>query len=278
MNKKQKEKSNKQQKSAKNKKGKKNDAKNSEPDPKDQEPLQNEEEKVPKDLPPPSQPLPDPSARKRSADDGTYDILPLIRIDEYDEDLHLAQMDLIHIRHSSEPPPQTDSHPHHQSHLLRSVGFGRSADSIPFIDDSPRKLPTAAVNFHEERFITIQPQNVGSPALTKSLPSFKPVLPAPRQIMPPVIIVPEDRPEVSREVTKFYQKIPQEIFIKGEEVEHHFRTVPQQQMDAKLCQVCHEFMHHEGAVVRCLTCGLVCHEECAANKVSFFSTNIKNRN
>lgn len=205
--------------------------------------------------------------RKRSADDGTYDVLPLIRIDEYDEDEHLAQMDLVRLRHSSEPPPKTDSHPP----LLRITGFGRSADSIPFIDESPRKI----CNYHEERFITIQPQNIGSvqtqqqQQLSSSLvllPSFKPPPTAPIAVSTadqlPVLVEPyKDSLEVTR-----LEAHP----LVGVEVEHHFRIVLR--VDAKLCQMCHEFLEQDttaATVVRCLTCGLVCHELCAANKVSF---------
>lgn len=284
LNKKQKEKSNKQQKSAKSTSKKKKDGKKSSSDTKDAPEIPEKEAEnttTPLENPTDERPLPLAlSVRKRSADDGTYDILPLIRIDEYDEDMHLAQMDLIHIRHSSEPPPRTDSHESH--HLLRSAtGFGRSADSIPFIDDSPRKLPNNAVNYHEERFITIQPQNVGTAALTKSLPTFKPAVPPPlpsRQtasLPAPEIVVHGGDDDDAMDGSEYdlhqqQPQLPQLGVADGAEVEHHFRTVPQQQVDAKLCQMCHEFMNADGGVVRCLTCGLVCHEVCATNKVSRF--------
>lgn len=159
-------------------------------------------------------------------EDGNYDELPLIRIEEFGEDL----VDNVP---NSVGDLKTIPHSH----------FTQSQESIPFIDESPnRKKPS---NYHDARFITINPQNIGSNQLENT-----------ERIH--LIDVPK-RERFDKSAQILYQsqmELP---------IAHHFQVVDR--LDVKLCQVCHEFMVPPSCV-RCLTCGFVCHENCVATKVS----------
>lgn len=216
-----------------------------------------------------------------SAGDGTYDVLPLIRVDDFDGNM---------------APMTSFGKPTAAVAILVDVnanlagGGDRNAsvdaggddggdddedDGIPFIDaESPRKQPPPQqhVNYHEQRFITIQPRNVGSLAMsagrqasarraaiasepattttTSSTPATtttaaaaageKMHLPAYGQhrFTYPTVPVPVPVHAIDERVWFVSARRPQ--------VEHHFQVFAAHERRrpsaAKLCQVCHEFL------------------------------------
>lgn len=160
---------------------------------------------------------------------GNYDELPLIRIEEFED--------------------ATDGS---QQISKKSEHFSKSSESIPFIDESPRHQPQS--NLFETRYITIEPQNIGSqssknPSNNNNISKIESIHTS---------VVPK-REQFDKSAQILYQS---QIQLP---VAHHFEMV--QRLDVKLCQVCHEFLL-EPKSVRCLTCGFVCHQSCVATKVS----------
>lgn len=103
-----------------------------------------------------------------------------------------------------------------------------SSGSIPFIDQSPRRHIAPPPT----EAVAIEPENRGDERPTSaSEPKHS----------PPVL----------------YQSLKQSV-------DHHFEAVDR--LEHKLCQVCHEFIVVAEAI-KCLTCGLVCHQSCAAQQV-----------
>lgn len=193
---------------------------------------------------------------------GNYDELPLIKIDTIGDEVN--------------------GHGNRMSPVV-SGNLAKSDDSIPFIDESPRKKAPATVDtimatpipsYHDTRFITIEPQNIGSAQHNYHYHhqrSHQNIFPANRTIIVGngvgvkkielihTAVVPK-REQFDKSVQILYQsqmELP---------VAHHFEMVDR--LNEKLCQVCHEFLL-VSASVRCLTCGFVCHENCVATKVSF---------
>lgn len=188
-----------------------------------------------------------------SSDDGNYDELPLIRIEEFGEDL--ADCDTTTVK-----PP------HHQH-----TNFSKSSsESIPFIDESPRRQVS---NYHDARFITITAQNVGATAISNQSEISRP------EDVVELVVVDVELSPPSTHIERIHQTaVPKrDRFDKSAQilyqsqlempVVHHFEVV--ERLDVKLCQVCHEFLVVPTSV-RCLTCGFVCHEDCVATKVSTF--------
>lgn len=160
---------------------------------------------------------------------GNYDELPLIRIEEFGD-----------ATDGSQPIPNKSEH------------FSKSSESIPFIDESPRHLPQS--NLFDTRYITIEPQNIGSQSSnnTSNNNNISKIESIHTSVVP-------KREQFDKSAQILYQS---QIQLP---VAHHFEMV--QRLDVKLCQVCHEFLL-EPKSVRCLTCGFVCHESCVATKVS----------
>lgn len=163
---------------------------------------------------------------------GNYDELPLIRIEEFGDNTDgIPQM------------PKKSEH------------FSKSSESIPFIDESPRHQPQS--NLFETRYITIEPQNIGSQS-SKNTSNNNNI----GKIESIHTSAVQKREQFDKSAQILYQS---QIQLP---VAHHFEMV--QRLDVKLCQVCHEFLL-EPKSVRCLTCGFVCHESCVATKVSGIS-------
>lgn len=186
-----------------------------------------------------------------SSDDGNYDELPLIRIEEFGEDLGDCDT--------------TTTKPQQHTHFSKS-----SSESIPFIDESPRRQVS---NYHDARFITISAQNVGAAATSNQSAILRP-----EDVVELVVVdVASSSSPPSTHVERIHQTaVPKrDRFDKSAQilyqsqlelpVVHHFEVV--ERLDVKLCQVCHEFLVVPTSV-RCLTCGFVCHEDCVATKVS----------
>lgn len=166
---------------------------------------------------------------KLNDNNGNYDELPLIRIEEFGD--------------------VTDGS---QTIAKKSEHFSKSSESIPFIDESPRHQQQP--NLFETRYITIEPQNIGSQS-SKNQSNNNNVV----KIESIHTSVVPKREQFDKSAQILYQS---QIQLP---VAHHFEMV--QRLDVKLCQVCHEFLL-EPKSVRCLTCGFVCHESCVATKVS----------
>lgn len=174
---------------------------------------------------------------KVNENNGNYDELPLIRIEEFGD-----------VTDGGAPIAKKSEH------------FSKSSESIPFIDESPRHQPQP--NLFETRYITIEPQNIGSQSSknTANNNNISKIESIHTSVVP-------KREQFDKSAQILYQS---QIQLP---VAHHFEMV--QRLDVKLCQVCHEFLL-EPKSVRCLTCGFVCHESCVATKVSklnvFFSS------
>ncbi len=164
---------------------------------------------------------------------GNYDELPLIRIEEFGDATDGSQQQI----------PNKSEH-----------SFSKSSESIPFIDESPRHQPQP--NLFETRYITIEPQNIGSQSSknTSNNNNISKIESIHTSVVP-------KREQFDKSAQILYQS---QIQLP---VAHHFEMV--QRLDVKLCQVCHEFLL-EPKSVRCLTCGFACHESCVATKVSEF--------
>ncbi|XP_037026532.1 uncharacterized protein LOC119067561 isoform X10 [Bradysia coprophila] len=161
---------------------------------------------------------------------GNYDELPLIRIEEFADNTD-----------DSQQLPKKSEH------------FSKSSESIPFIDESPRHQPQS--NLFETRYITIEPQNIGSQSSKN--PSNNNNIGKIESIHTSAV---QKREQFDKSAQILYQSQMQLP------VAHHFEMV--QRLDVKLCQVCHEFLL-EPKSVRCLTCGFVCHESCVATKKNY---------
>ena len=177
---------------------------------------------------------------------GNYDVLPLIRIEEFGNGNNENEIDC----------------PNQNHHLAFNA---KSSESIPFIDESPRRTGMTTINYHESRYITINAQNVGSTATSSGLyidsGNVMHEHHQQRQHLAAVQqnIIPK-REQFDKSAQILYQsqmELP---------IAHHFQVIVDHS-DVKLCQVCHEFLLLPNAV-KCLTCGFVCHENCVATKVS----------
>lgn len=185
---------------------------------------------------------------------GEYDALPLIRIEQSSDsvDGHSVQhgnddtMDTIIIDQNGNAIKQTTISEHDLS------------DSIPFIDDddspNPKRransVPIEHKNLHESRFITLQPQNIGTQSMIYARKIEKPF----------VIRFPSKRHQSDKSTHILYQSLKASI-------DHHFERA--ERLVNRLCQVCHEFLLVPDAV-KCLTCGLVCHHSCIMQQVIKF--------
>lgn len=101
----------------------------------------------------------------RSTGEGNYDILPLIRIEEPqtteaaivrrpDDTTETLRSRSGFSSFGKQPPPL-------HARIADAADDDDDDDGIPFIDaESPRRI----INYHEQRFITIEPCNVGSAA------------------------------------------------------------------------------------------------------------------
>lgn len=182
---------------------------------------------------------------------GNYDELPLIKVEADVVDGSNYHHDLNEILTNV----AENEGGHNLDNLkVESSGFSRSSsESIPFIDDSPRHCQYNLVNGFPDggRFIVLQPQNIGSQSIIyarkiekqAALSSVKPLL---------------KRDQFDKSAQILYQSLK-------ESIDHHFERV--EQLESKLCQVCHEFLIAPDTV-KCLTCGLVCHHSCTASQVS----------
>ncbi|XP_055303758.1 probable serine/threonine-protein kinase DDB_G0272282 isoform X2 [Sitodiplosis mosellana] len=135
-----------------------------------------------------------------------------------------------------------------------------SSDSIPFIDDSPNPRRAASIpiephrNLHDSRFITLQPRNIGAQSMIYARKLEKP--------LPIAFKIPTKRDQFDKSAQILYQSLK-------ESIDHHFDRVAH--VHNKLCQVCHEFLLVPDAV-KCLTCGLVCHQSCTLPQVRKIKT------
>lgn len=183
---------------------------------------------------------------------GTYDELPLLQIEHDLNAFNRNNIQPLDLRFLN-TPLSTDIENGNVDDATRAICFTHSSDSIPFIDESPRRTAPPSVNYHETRFITIQPQNIGSQSYiyARKIEKFH------------TIKVPK-RDQFDKSAQILYQSLK-------ESIDHHFERVGS--VESKLCQVCHEFLLVP-ETVKCLTCGLVCHHSCTASpKVS---TKLKN--
>lgn len=132
-----------------------------------------------------------------------------------------------------------------------------SSDSISFMDDSPNFRRATSVpiethkNLHDNRFITLQPRNIGAQSVIYARKLEKP--------LPITINIPPKRDQFDKSAQFLYQSLK-------ESIDHHFER--SNLITSKLCQVCHEFLLVPEAV-KCLTCGLVCHHSCTISQVCF---------
>lgn len=174
---------------------------------------------------------------------GNYDILPLIRIEH---DLHLFNGHHQRPQHLQFLETNLDTDDVENNNICdqhKAICFTRSSDSIPFIDESPRR--TAPGNYHDARFITIQPQNIGSQSYVYA-----------RKIEKIHTMKVPKREQFDKSAQILYQSLK-------ESIDHHFERVVGS-VESKLCQVCHEFLLVP-ETVKCLTCGLVCHHSCTTS-------------
>lgn len=130
-----------------------------------------------------------------------------------------------------------------------------SSDSIPFIDDSPNPRRAASIpiesnkNLHDDRFITLQPRNIGAQSMIYARKLEKP--------LPIAFKIPTKRDQFDKSAQILYQSLK-------ESIDHHFERAAH--LQNKLCQVCHEFLLVPD-IVKCLTCGIVCHHTCTLPQV-----------
>lgn len=178
---------------------------------------------------------------------GNYDVLPLIKIEPSSDDV----CDCSVIETNNTNAAERDSNNVINPPISRS-----SSGSIPFIDDSPHHrqhtplLLELNTNVHDSRFITLQPQNVGAQTMIYARKIEKQNSAA--------IKLPPKRDQFDKSAQILYQSLK-------ESIDHHFERA--EQLNSKLCQVCHEFLLVPDAV-KCLTCGLVCHHSCTVPEVS----------
>ncbi|XP_059617150.1 uncharacterized protein LOC132262014 isoform X6 [Phlebotomus argentipes] len=159
----------------------------------------------------------DETAKKPTAhlhDNGNYDELPLIQL----EDLQPRGVQ----------------------------GIPKSADSFPFVDEEQQSSQSKKANFHDERFITLHPQNVGS--LGQKIPH-----PA----------APEEEEKFDKSAQLLYQQSDDAPIII-----HRFVRV--EILQGTLCQVCHSVLKAKSSI-RCVSCNLTCHEYCSDKPMTRYS-------
>lgn len=163
---------------------------------------------------------------------GLYDKLPAIRVQEF-----------------SDGEDFVDS----------AAPLSKSSESIPFIDESPRRrrqaspdVVAAVTNYHDARFITINAQNSASNFSKENRSPVKDTT------------ISSNNEVAAKRLDKSAHVLYQSQLELP--LAHHFEVVVGG-LEVKLCQVCHEFLMVP-STVRCLTCGFVCHEGCVATKVS----------
>lgn len=178
---------------------------------------------------------------------GQYDSLPMIKVDKSADDVTKSNNDQIDGNGNVVPAAAAAA-----PLISRS-----SSDSIPFIDDSPNPRRAVSIpiethkNFHDGRFITLHPRNIGAQSMIYARKLEKP--------LPIAFKIPAKRDQFDKSAHILYQSLK-------ESIDHHFERAAQ--LHNKLCQVCHEFLLVPEAV-KCLTCGIVCHQSCTLPQVSF---------
>lgn len=184
---------------------------------------------------------------------GEYDSLPLIKVEKSADDM---DSDFV-VESNTE---KIDGNGNVVAIVQLPISCS-SSDSIPFIDDSPNPRRTTSIpiephkNLHESRFITLQPRNIGAQSMIYARKLEKP--------LPIAFKIPTKRDQFDKSAQILYQSLK-------ESIDHHFDRVAH--LHNKLCQVCHEFLLVPDAV-KCLTCGIVCHQTCTMLQVSFFFVN-----
>lgn len=231
-----------------------------------------------------------------AADEGNYDILPLIRVDDVDGTVtQMTSFGKGTVATVADVNANLEDDDRNEPRANAvAVDDDDDDDGIPFIDaESPRK--PLHVNYHEQRFITIQPQNVGSACLRESASAAatSALRKAPSIGSEPAAATdePVEKVRMQPHHHRFTYPTPGTpvharavtdervwfVSARRPQVEHHFQVFGAHERRrptaAKLCQVCHEFLTTGGAdcdegggdgdnVVRCLTCAFVCHEAC----------------
>lgn len=181
---------------------------------------------------------------------GEYDSLPLIRVEKSAD----VDSDFAVETHSEKIDGNGNVVAVNNAPLPISCS---SSDSIPFIDDSPNARRAGSIpiephrNLHDSRFITLQPRNIGAQSMIYARKLEKP--------LPIAFKIPAKRDQFDKSAQILYQSLK-------ESIEHHFGRVAH--LHNKLCQVCHEFLLVPDAV-KCLTCGLVCHQNCTLTQVTY---------
>ncbi|XP_055683294.1 uncharacterized protein LOC129790094 isoform X8 [Lutzomyia longipalpis] len=118
----------------------------------------------------------------------------------------------------------------------------RSAESFPFVDEG-QLSDGKRTNFHDERFITLHPQNVGT--LGQKIP----------------------RPGVP--VEEKFDKSVQLLYQQEQQLPIH-RFVRVEILQGTLCQVCHSVLKAKTSI-RCVSCHLTCHEYCSDKPMTRYS-------
>lgn len=167
-------------------------------------------------------------AQPSADDNGNYDELPLIKVDK---------------TKITNPFDATEENGRAQFivveterelHAVDVHALSRaSSDSIPFIDQSPCHQLNAV---RTEAGDTLSARNDAADTKQTKIQHEK------RDQSPQIL----------------YQSLKKSI-------DHHFERI--EQLEHKLCQVCHEFLVATEAF-KCLTCGIICHRMCTSEEVS----------
>lgn len=169
-------------------------------------------------------------AVEKANENGNYDELPLINIETVREQNRIQDIE-------------------NQNNInQKSIGFSRSSESIPFIDEDgqPKVSPVRLNNFHDSKYITMTAKNVGS-NITST--------PKTDKILDPESPKPD---RFDKSVQLLYQENNNEMtFV----IRHDFKSVADIK-EGRLCQICH-FPLKRKTTVRCSGCDFLCHDFCA---------------
>lgn len=193
---------------------------------------------------------------------GVYDSLPLIQVEQLVNDVQRSSAAATTAFPIEPHSDQIDGNGNVVANTASALPIScSSSDSIAFIDDSPNARRATSIpiemhrNLHDGRFITLQPRNIGAQSMIYARKLEKP--------LPIAFKIPTKRDQFDKSAHILYQSLK-------ESIDHHFERSAH--VHNKLCQVCHEFLLVPDAVVKCLTCGLVCHHTCTLPQVNMAVT------
>lgn len=188
---------------------------------------------------------------------GEYDVLPLIKIEKSDD---FVDGHFVHQNNDDDFAGAEEKLVDQNGNTINNEPVrGSSSETIPFIDDESlhyaRRAHSVPIeqhgNLYTSRFITLQPQNIGTQSVIYARKMEKPLPLASK-------LPPKRDPFDNKSADILYQSLK-------ESIDHHFERAAR--LNSRLCQVCHEFLLVPEAV-KCLTCGLVCHHSCTLQQVS----------